>query len=707
MQFFTKNLFKKIAVVLLLALSLHQTASALTSAEADAIISALRSIQQISDTQVSAIRGLVNEGLPPTASIGINGQQEYTVRIGETIPAITWAGTPSTTASPMTYVTKYTVASNKEAVCGFKSGTWTYGKTASGSSPVTAMQGATRRGCEVTYTYTVTNTKTNQTTNSLPFKLIYSDQLTTPDGQIGFNSTFTGDTTKTVKTGETVPTIYWAANANSNKAVTNLEVTKSTGAPSSTTCSGLKTGVWTQGNTTAARNSPVTAAVKAMEGCTLKFTYVASNTVSGSTDTTPPSVTVVYEANTSAITSSITSSATIARIGETAPTITWSSSDNTNSWNTIVEVSKDPSVNTPATCGAVTWVNGKTKNGSALAPAPTQNLNGCIIKFKYTASHTMTGVAPTTSEVSVTYSSAAPTARILIGGQQNHTVNIGEAVPVITWEGTPSGTGMTYVTTRTVPADKVLSCGFSSGTWTYGKTASGATPVNTPETGSRRGCIVTYTYTVTNTRTDQPVSATATLNYSNDLVLPTATLKANGSDVASFTIPTGGTAPTISWESTNGNNYSTTVANNGKCAGVSNGAWSQGRTASGSAPAPAVAANMNDCEITYTYSVRNTIANSGPVSDTLIVKYPSASTTPVTTIITPTIAKGATGEKVTLVQQALKQAGYFKDEVTGYFGDVTKNAVAAFQKANALDNVGAVGAVGPKTAELLNKLLGF
>lgn len=76
-------------------------------------------------------------------------------------------------------------------------------------------------------------------------------------------------------------------------------------------------------------------------------------------------------------------------------------------------------------------------------------------------------------------------------------------------------------------------------------------------------------------------------------------------------------------------------------------------------------------------------------------------------MITPTIVKGASGEKVTLVQQALKQAGYFTEEVTGYFGDITKNAVAAFQKANALDNVGAVGAVGPKTAGLLNKLLGL
>jgi hypothetical protein len=69
--------------------------------------------------------------------------------------------------------------------------------------------------------------------------------------------------------------------------------------------------------------------------------------------------------------------------------------------------------------------------------------------------------------------------------------------------------------------------------------------------------------------------------------------------------------------------------------------------------------------------------------------------------ITP-VAQGATGDKVTLVQAALKKAGLFNEEITGYFGSITKAAITAFQRENALDNV---GAVGPKTAQLLNQVL--
>jgi len=70
--------------------------------------------------------------------------------------------------------------------------------------------------------------------------------------------------------------------------------------------------------------------------------------------------------------------------------------------------------------------------------------------------------------------------------------------------------------------------------------------------------------------------------------------------------------------------------------------------------------------------------------------------------ITPTISYGDEGEKVSLIQQALKKAGFFNEEITGYFGSLTKKAVEQFQTANALENI---GAVGPKTSQLLNQIL--
>lgn len=67
-----------------------------------------------------------------------------------------------------------------------------------------------------------------------------------------------------------------------------------------------------------------------------------------------------------------------------------------------------------------------------------------------------------------------------------------------------------------------------------------------------------------------------------------------------------------------------------------------------------------------------------------------------------TVAQGETGEQVTLVQSALKKAGLFNEEITGYFGNITRAAVKAFQREHALENI---GAVGPRTATLLNEWL--
>jgi len=70
-------------------------------------------------------------------------------------------------------------------------------------------------------------------------------------------------------------------------------------------------------------------------------------------------------------------------------------------------------------------------------------------------------------------------------------------------------------------------------------------------------------------------------------------------------------------------------------------------------------------------------------------------------VISSTIKFGEEGEHVTVLQQVLVDIGAYTGPITGFFGDLTKNAVSKFQTANALD---AVGEVGPKTKDLLNSL---
>lgn len=62
------------------------------------------------------------------------------------------------------------------------------------------------------------------------------------------------------------------------------------------------------------------------------------------------------------------------------------------------------------------------------------------------------------------------------------------------------------------------------------------------------------------------------------------------------------------------------------------------------------------------------------------------------------VAWGSRGSQVSLVQQKLKQYGYYDDAVDGVFGKETYNAVVWFQEKNGLK---ADGAVGPSTAAAL------
>lgn len=73
--------------------------------------------------------------------------------------------------------------------------------------------------------------------------------------------------------------------------------------------------------------------------------------------------------------------------------------------------------------------------------------------------------------------------------------------------------------------------------------------------------------------------------------------------------------------------------------------------------------------------------------------------------LTMTLKPGYWGRQVKILQEFLKKQGYFpKDEPTSrYFGPMTMEALAEFQRANALE---AVGTLGPKTRTLINSLLG-
>lgn len=62
------------------------------------------------------------------------------------------------------------------------------------------------------------------------------------------------------------------------------------------------------------------------------------------------------------------------------------------------------------------------------------------------------------------------------------------------------------------------------------------------------------------------------------------------------------------------------------------------------------------------------------------------------------LSKNAKGPDVISMQLRLKELGYFVNKVTGTYGNVTANAVMAFQTANSLS---ADGSLGPQSADVL------
>ncbi|HWQ30692.1 MAG TPA: peptidoglycan-binding protein [Negativicutes bacterium] len=64
-----------------------------------------------------------------------------------------------------------------------------------------------------------------------------------------------------------------------------------------------------------------------------------------------------------------------------------------------------------------------------------------------------------------------------------------------------------------------------------------------------------------------------------------------------------------------------------------------------------------------------------------------------------TLKYGSGGAEVTKLQQRLKQLGYFKADITGYYGSLTQAAVKKFQAARGISTT---GTVGPQTTKALS-----
>ena len=64
---------------------------------------------------------------------------------------------------------------------------------------------------------------------------------------------------------------------------------------------------------------------------------------------------------------------------------------------------------------------------------------------------------------------------------------------------------------------------------------------------------------------------------------------------------------------------------------------------------------------------------------------------------------GSRGAEVRAIQQKLKERGLFKSDVTGYYGEITRKAVLAFQKQQGISQT---GIAGPLTLKALGISIG-
>jgi len=100
-----------------------------------------------------------------------------------------------------------------------------------------------------------------------------------------------------------------------------------------------------------------------------------------------------------------------------------------------------------------------------------------------------------------------------------------------------------------------------------------------------------------------------------------------------------------------------------------------------------------------TTTINETVTAENPVKETVADKI----------AFNIELSLGSTGDQVKMLQENLKKLGFYKGSLTSdYFGEITKDAVIAFQKANGIilseEDEGA-GLLGPKTREVLNSLI--
>jgi hypothetical protein len=738
----------------------------------------------IATNKITAARAMIDEAdtrPAPTVSILIGGREEHTVRTGDTLPAVTWSS--SATSTRNTYSIQ--LIPNNARYCGgiTANQVWGPGSIAStafphgsGSFQLPGKALETWKDCDLTYKFIVKDVLGTEYTDTAVLK--YRSKTAADTNSPTASILIGGQASTTVAVGQIPPAITWLG-TNGNRFNTSYTVNdrRLCGFNSATT---LKDGNGRAfANTISGTHTPRTPTTAARRGCVVTYKYEVSNTTTGEG---PVAATAVLTYVESAITPTARidvagSQDVTVKAGDPAPNVTWTSA-NATAWRTVLDV------NDERLCGGIkdnqVWLQGKSASGSATALAPTKNTVGCVLTLTYTASNTVAGTsADATTVIRYVDTTTTPTAELKIGGQSNYSVRIGDRLPVFTWAGTNA---TAFSASYTVADNRV--CGdiptaaqrTPQNITSLGTTASGSwqVPSTWKAPANRLGCVVTYRYKAVNPTTGKEATATAVLTY-----------------VAAGTTTTTATSTSTTGTNTRATRAGTQIIAQGinrnamiqtPSGGVEKGVYKldlQIIAADGDIYIPASASLQDlasagfDIKITDTgtpftgtktaniigaqaLQSSNALVRVGDrfkIADGQIgifaiiveldpdtasankpfgielrkIKFSGTPTGSLSTevladreeyetdkltiaqnttesVITPTIAQGATGEKVSLVQQALKNAGYFTEEVTGYFGNVTKSAVAAFQQANALENI---GAVGPKTAQLLNQFLTF
>jgi hypothetical protein len=210
------------------------------------------------------------------------------------------------------------------------------------------------------------------------------------------------------------------------------------------------------------------------------------------------------------------------------------------------------------------------------------------------------------------------------------------------------------------------------------------------------GCEWQVTITAKNSKTGK--TATQILKISQPIPEPTVSLTVNGTDKVNLKE---GDLVNYQWSSTNADSLTSTYTSGDPKKCGPGGAW-VANTLNGTYPPFKITKASEGCYWMVTATVKNSVTGK-TASKTIFLAYPLPGTSISTSTISVNLKPGQTGSEVTLLQQTLKNIGFYSEEVTGFFGNVTKNAVSQFQTANSLE---AVGEVGPKTRQLLNSLLG-